>query len=197
MIKVVIFDLGGVVVKWSDDIVWKYIAERYGLDFKQTKKKLDSMLAGPESGSMSYKRMMQNFFKSVGLPMPKDYKAIWVGKFKKGAKLDKQVLRLIQRLKRSYKVAALSNIENSHKEIVREKGWLKHFDSAILSCDVKTRKPLRKIYKIALKKLNVKPKEDVFIDNLKENVESARKAGMNAILFKNADQLEKELKKYL
>lgn len=197
MIKAVIFDLGGVLIKWSDDTIWKCVADRYHLDFERIKTKLDRLLRGPEGGAMPYTRMFEIFFKSMKLDVPKDCKQIWEDSFRNGASLDEDVLRVIQKLKRNYKVATISNIESSHKKIVRKRGWLRYFDDKIFSCDVKTIKPLGKIYKLMLKRLNAKPHEAVFVDNMKENVICAHKVGMKAILFKSAEQLENDLKRYL
>ena len=73
----------------------------------------------------------------------------------------------------------------------------KFFDLLIYSCDVKARKPDSKIYKIALKKLKVRPEEAVFIDDKHENVNSAKKLGIHGIIFKNNKQTINELEKIL
>ena len=44
-----------------------------------------------------------------------------------------------------------------------------------------------------IKDSKINPKETIFIDDYKNNIENAEKLGIKGILFKNAEQLEKEL----
>ena len=55
-------------------------------------------------------------------------------------------------------------------------------------------KPDPQIYRIALDKLEVKPDEAVFVDDMRTNVEAARKLGMQGILFQSQEQTLHELK---
>jgi putative hydrolase of the HAD superfamily len=47
-----------------------------------------------------------------------------------------------------------------------------------------------------LKKLNLKPNEVAFIDDLKENIEGAKKIGIQTIQFTNISNLRKELSNF-
>lgn len=71
--------------------------------------------------------------------------------------------------------------------------YQKYFDATIFSCAEKTMKPERKIYLIALDRLEVKPQESIFIDDKPEYVEGAIRVGINGIVFENPDQLKREL----
>lgn len=71
------------------------------------------------------------------------------------------------------------------------------FDVTVFSCMEGLIKPDRKIYEITLKRLGVKPKEAVFIDDKEENVNSAKNIGINTILFKDLEQFKKELFSFL
>ncbi len=109
---------------------------------------------------------------------------------------NRKLLSKIKILKKSYKLASISNINQGHKKYVLKKyGLRKIFPIVVLSSDVRTRKPESKTYKITLKRLNVKPKEAIFIDNIQENVDGAKKAGIHGILFKNNSQLFDDMRK--
>ena len=74
------------------------------------------------------------------------------------------------------------------------------FDFAIISYEVKTRKPEPKIYQLLLKKIHTHNKtinsnQVVFIDDKKYNLVPAKKLGIHTINFQNNAQTIKELKK--
>lgn len=56
------------------------------------------------------------------------------------------------------------------------------FDGIIISGDVMTVKPEEKIYQLILEKYNINPRTCFFFDDQKENINAARKLGINAIL---------------
>lgn len=62
------------------------------------------------------------------------------------------------------------------------------------SCYVGMRKPDVAIYQMALRVMQRGADECIFVDDRAENVEGARKAGMNGIHFQNVAQLSAELK---
>ena len=62
---------------------------------------------------------------------------------------------------------------------------------SILSHELGLRKPDPAIYRAALKLSGTKAEETVFVDDLKSNVESARKLGFQAIRFRDAEDLRR------
>lgn len=71
----------------------------------------------------------------------------------------------------------------------------KFFDSINISADLKVAKPDEKIYKIILEKYNILPCETLFIDDSKDNINSAKKLGINTYLFSTPEMLESYLLK--
>jgi putative hydrolase of the HAD superfamily len=68
-------------------------------------------------------------------------------------------------------------------------------DRAFFSCDFKAKKPNPRLYKDVAVKLDVEPKNCVFIDDKQRHCDGAKKAGMSAILFTNIETLKKDLGK--
>jgi HAD superfamily hydrolase (TIGR01509 family) len=56
-------------------------------------------------------------------------------------------------------------------------------------------KPDPRIYRYVLKKMDIKPSEAIFVDNLKRNTNGAEKVGIKSIQFINYRKLVKDLKK--
>ena len=109
--------------------------------------------------------------------------------------VNKDVIKTVKKLKKNYKVGALTNANSLHHEWRKEAGAYDLFDPVICSATYRTAKPQQKLYRIALKKLKLPAKEVVFVDDHWENIETARKIGMKGILFKNNILLLRELKK--
>ncbi|MBI5035745.1 HAD-IA family hydrolase [Candidatus Micrarchaeota archaeon] len=103
---------------------------------------------------------------------------------------------LIQRLQKKYKVACLTNLGPEMWGVWSSKWRLQQlFDYSYASWQLKIKKPDAKLYQAVLKDMMTRPQDAVFIDDLAQNVEGAKKAGMKGIVFKDAQQAESELKK--
>lgn len=100
-------------------------------------------------------------------------------------------------LKPKYKLALLSNSLQSHTRINKKRGLFKNFDLAMLSHEVELTKDTKDVFLLTAKKLNAKPKDCIFIDDVEEFVKVAESAGLKGILFKNPEQLESDLEKIL
>ena len=60
---------------------------------------------------------------------------------------------------------------------------LEAFDGVMVSSEVHLIKPDVRIYECLLEKYQLKPEECLFFDDRKDNVEGAREAGMQAMVF--------------
>ena len=85
---------------------------------------------------------------------------------------------------RKKKIYFLSNYsEEMFCQSKEQLDFLGYFDGGLLSWEEKCMKPDDRIYKILLKRYQLKPEKCVFFDDRMENVEGARRAGMKAFLF--------------
>jgi HAD superfamily hydrolase (TIGR01509 family) len=107
---------------------------------------------------------------------------------------DDEMIAYAQTLKSKYKVALLSNIDpDTMQRLFPEPQRSELFDAFIISGEVGITKPSPEIFAIAARKLGVLPEECLMIDDLLKNVEGARMAGMQAVLFTTRRQLEQDL----
>ncbi|MFH1561530.1 MAG: HAD-IA family hydrolase, partial [Patescibacteria group bacterium] len=108
--------------------------------------------------------------------------------------MDQEVVKLISDLKKSgLVVGCLSNTENYMEPFHHRLQELVGFDFRILSYQAGLRKPDEKIYRLIFDFGSWKPEEVVFIDDKEENVVGAKKLGIEAVRFKNYQQLLKDL----
>ena len=98
---------------------------------------------------------------------------------------------MIQDLKeRGYKVYYLSNWSAWTHELLEKAGkfdFLKYMDGGIFSYDVGYMKPDEEIYRILLNRYKINPKEAIFFDDKKENIDAANKLGIHGVLFPRHD----------
>ncbi|MCC7266320.1 MAG: HAD family phosphatase [Caulobacteraceae bacterium] len=90
-------------------------------------------------------------------------------------------------------VSALSNSWSSEAAILARPELAGLFDHAVSSADVKLTKPDPAIYRLALQRLGVSPRDVVFIDDTPGLVEAARRLGIGAIHFRDTAQVLAEL----
>ena len=107
---------------------------------------------------------------------------------------NRKVLDLYSTLKDKFTLFYLSNTCEMHVDYLdRKYGLFNLFDGGVFSYKVGYRKPENEVYSILLDKTRKSPKECIFIDDIKENIEAAEKFGIKSILYTKDTDLEKEL----
>ena len=111
-------------------------------------------------------------------------------------KLYKHSISILKQLKKQgYKTGLISNTSVfAIKQIKKKTNLLKYIDYPLFSYDAGVIKPNLKFFKKMLKISKCKPEETIMIgDKLNDDVIPPRTIGMNAIHFRNYNQLKKEL----
>ena len=109
------------------------------------------------------------------------------------------VIKILKKLdSKKYKLLLLSNFHDyAYAYIIDKYDFFGLFHGGVISYKEKLLKPEEEIYLSLINRYNIKPKEAIFIDDTIANIEGAQKLGFNAIQFKNAHQLQYELKNYI
>ena len=99
---------------------------------------------------------------------------------------------------RGFQVLYLSN----YSEYIMNAGpealdFLPYMDGGVFSCHVGMIKPDPAIYRKICDTYDLNPEECVFIDDNEDNIDAARKFGLDAIHFENYEQAKEELEKKL
>lgn len=191
-IKWIIFDVGGVLFPDTIEPVYDSLNKKIGKKIfeRESRPHREALL-----GRISEKERFEELSRKSGIHA-KDLKKMFTSEFLRILKINKEVIRTRDALKKKgYKIGILSNMTERGKKINQKRFLFDGFNPVILSCDVKTKKPGRKIFHIFIKKADAKPEECIFIDDRKKNVSMAKKLGMKAIVFKNASQLKIDLRK--
>jgi putative hydrolase of the HAD superfamily len=196
-ITTLFFDIGGVILTngW-DSVARRAAISRFQLDFQEFEQR--HLLANPafERGQMTLDEYLEKtIFHSRRTFSPREFEEFMYAQ----SQAMPESLEFVQRIARSrrYTVATISN-EGAEINAYRiAKFSLRDIFSAFFSsCYVGIQKPNVEIYEMAMHVLQRGAEESIFIDDRAENIEGARKAGMNTIEFKNVAQLAAELKNF-
>jgi len=104
------------------------------------------------------------------------------------------LLDYIASLRTRYKIGVLSNVNRDwiREEFLTPKEQ-RLFDAYTFSYKVGATKPHPSMYHASLDQLGVKPGEAVFVDDVERYVDAARELGMSGIVYKNFQQMKREL----
>lgn len=194
--SVVVFDLGNVLIPFDYNIAYnklEKIEKGLGQRFLDQYKENYEFHRAFERGEIPEDEFITRL---LGFVYNKVDKETIIDAYSKIFVVNEDVAALLPVLKEKYTLVLLSNTNALHQKY----GWngydfLRHFDKLILSHEVGSVKPEENIYK-AVEEFTQKPaSEHIFIDDIFEYAEGAKKLGWDAIQFKNYSQLEADLMK--
>ncbi len=191
-INAVIFDWGGVLIEDPAPALFKYCANTLGVSEEQYIAAFDICMDDFQTGAVTEKQFWMNMTKRLNVPMPK-VDSLWTEAFIAAYRPRPEMFSLASRLRRaSCKTAILSNTEKPTVELINKQNYA-IFDVSVFSCVEGTAKPERKIYDLTLDRLGISAGHALFIDDRQVNIDGAKQAGLQTILFKNADNFKKDI----
>ena len=189
MIKAIIFDMGGVILRTVDPSIREQMAMRLGT----TRQELEQVLflsptsLQSEIGELSEVEHWKVVLAHYGQPA-ESYPEMYA-EFFSGDAIDMEMITYIEFLKTDYKLGLLSNAwMNARKNLIQLHDFLDLFDVSIFSAEVGLRKPDERIYRLMLEHLQIEPQESIFVDDFPMNIEGAAAIGMHAVHFRDREQ---------
>ena len=192
MIKLIIFDIGGVLIDFGEDMYTTYISKKLHIDKKEFSRAVMHYLPYMELGDGSIGAVLKKLAEEFGTSA---HSLEWAKAFNMLAKPNKDVIAIANKLSRSYNVVLLTNVSLSRYRAMRRMLNGIANERIFPSCYLHMRKPSKRIYLYVLRAMHAKPNNAIFIDNLAENVAGARKAGIDALRFTTYTKLVVDLKK--
>lgn len=188
MIKAIIFDCFGVLVSES----WIAFKRRHFADDAAKAQEATDIMQQADAGLLSQPDFIRQVAELSGISEHEVVREL-------DGNLPNEALfaYIRDKLKPKYKIGMLSNAgANWLRELFTDE-QLKLFDATALSYETGVTKPSPEAYEAAAGLLGVEPAEAVFVDDQERHCVGAREAGMPAILFTGAEQLQVDLEAVL
>ncbi len=195
MIKVVVFDLDGMVLKrreyFSDKLKRKLaISEEEVMPFFKREFK------DCQKGRLELKKVLEN-----------KYFPIWdwrkgfnefINWWFSGEKIDNKLMETIKKIKKNkIKTVLLTNNERYRLEFIINEFKLKNiFDLIVLPYEIETIKPEKKCWNKLLTMTNVKAQNILVCDDRKQRLKGAKELGFKTHIYTTLNQFKAELKKH-
>lgn len=195
MIKLIVFDLAEVLLGGLIGVE-EIIEKKEGID----KRAIYNAVVGGDEWDLFYKGKIteDEFWKRI---LEKNKWDVDINFLKKAVRSNFKEVEgtrdIVLKLKDKYTICLLSVHGREWIDYCNEKyGLDKLFPHRVYSFDVGLCKKDEKIFRLVLNKFNVKPEETLYIDDWPQYINTAKRLGINTILFKNAEQLKRDLKDY-
>lgn len=197
MIRTVISDMGRVILWFDNDVFIRKLAATSTVSEDKIKEaahwNLD-LLTDFDRGAISPGDFYRRVARAVGSGIGEaEFYAIYNDIFW----LNPPALDVLRKQKAAGKtLLLLSNTDVLRFGYIRERyPEILIFDDYVLSFELGMVKPEPEIYLEAARRAGCRPKECVFIDDIRENVEAAVKLGMAGIIYAPDTDLKAELEK--
>lgn len=193
MIKVIVFDLGNVILPFDLSICCNRLARVSGFAPEEIYDigLGNELIHNYEEGRLS----SQEFYEAVCLRLKTkityyDFCQMWNEIFIE----NEDVSALIRSLKENYRLLLLSNTNELHFNFARKTfSVLEEFEDYILSFRLGYAKPNPLIFQEAIRRANCKPEEIIYTDDIADYVTTAENLGIQGIHFRSSKQLKEDL----
>ena len=199
------FDLFGVLLGADKSALIHYISkktenkyEEVGRIFSKLFLELERQVTvGRDAEEKAFHQFFYNLQNSLN-----NGKLLTLGEFKSA--WEKQdiselpTLIYLPKLRNKYSLNLISNVSNSYLKVLQRKfDFFYLFDNYITSESANYSKPSIQIFQFALNKIGILPKEAVFIDDQKQNINSAESIGIEGHHYQSFEQFKKFISPFL
>lgn len=197
MIKLIIFDLDGVLVSTKDlhyhslNLALAQIDQKYQITLEEHHHRYDGLPTKRKLELLTKEKLFPlEFYDKVY-----DQKQLYTFELiKKEIKKDERLIKIFEQLKKeNYKIYVASNaIRETVKLLLLKTGLIEFVDYYISNEDVKYSKPSPEMYLKAMIDAGVSPKETLIIEDSPRGIEAAQKSQAHLIIVRNPDEVTYE-----
>ena len=194
MIRAIIFDVGGVLMRTVNPVPRRELEQRFGLPAGGVSKLVfgNPLWDEAQLGRISSAEFWADVGQRLGLnagALAEFRQTFWAGD-----RLDEELVALIRYLHGvGYHTALLSNAPAGLRQHLEQLGIADAFDVIVASGCEGLMKPDPAIFELTLARVGVAAEEAIFVDDFRVNVAAARQVGLHATRFRGLSPLRKWL----
>ena len=193
MAKTILFDFGGVLVHLNWEKVCAPLAELSDRSSGYVRREVINgpLVQSAMRGELDPSQLHQKLSEKLRIDISyEDFLKVWSGLLS----ANEEIVPLVSRLKEDHRLVLASNTDQIHFTYSKQHfDVLQYIDPHFLSYEMGLLKPDPAFFRHVLQSLKATPGECVFIDDVAENVESARSLGITAVQFQSNESLQTTL----
>lgn len=194
MIKVLLFDLGGVYLNQGLNDFKRNLGNSLKLPLSTIRKVMEENIPDLYIGRLKESEFWSKLINELKI----DSNTVTLrGQLLDSYVVNSEVREIVQKLRGKYKTVLLSDFASEWILLLDKKlNFAKDFYASFFSFEMGVPKKDINFFRKAINELKVAASECISIDDLKDNLIYAKKLGIKTILFKSPYQLIKELQRY-
>jgi HAD superfamily hydrolase (TIGR01509 family) len=184
VMQVVVFDFFGVICcEIAPFVLPKYMSKEDAVAYKAT------IVRDADVGAITQAEMFEKLSEIAHAPAAQLSDEFWAH-----VRVDPEMVALIEDLRTRRRVALLTNATTPFlRQIAKQHDLERLFEVILVSSEEGIAKPDLAFYRRMVERLKAPAAECLFIDDNPENLDAARLAGMQALLFQGAEKLKRDL----
>lgn len=191
-IKAVIFDWGGVLIENPTEGILRYSREVLGIGAGCMLGAYRKLIPYLQEGKITEEEFWKGVRRRTGAKgtVPD---SLWLEAFERAYVEKKDVFAVAAELhERGCRTGILSNTEKPARPIMAREPY-RIFDPIVLSWEVGSSKPQKRIFEVLIETLALAPAEILLVDDVEANITAAKELGLGGLLFTDAETLRTDL----
>lgn len=190
----VLFDIGGVLIRWRDEWAFEVMARRIGVPVRRLEEEILPLRHELQSGRLAVEGFVTELSSRLGVPLPPGFPGIWTRELSRRAQVNRSALGIAGRLRRQgFQTGLFSNTDPSHVQIFHERNWFPDMAPQLFSCDLGAAKPDPAAFEGVERATGLARARILLIDDRPSNIQGARRRGWQALRYVNARRLAHDL----
>lgn len=196
-VHAICFDLGGVILRTEYQAPREHLAERLNMTYEDLVKIVFESESSRQAsiGAITTDQHWATVVARLGRPASETNSIR--EEFFAGDILDDELIRFVRSLRPRCRTGLISNGWPDLRSYISRSHIDDAFDALVISAEVGLMKPDRRIYELALERLDVAAAEAALVDDTPVNVAAAKALGMHGIVFHDPAQAEREVRALL
>ncbi len=183
--RTILCDIGGVLLHVDFDRAFERLEKESGISEQELRERVFSadIKDRHDMGAISSSEFYRHIIPGNEISFER-FQEIWADIFTENS----DMVECIRSCAGSYRLYIASNTDAVHYEYFYNKyPWFSVFDGIGLSFRLNSLKPLPEFYSKLFREFDIDFRDAVFVDDLSENVDAAKKMGIKAHLFVDTD----------